>query len=234
LRRTGHIRVWDLESGEVAFQEARCTQGLELTADGRLVSSGPRELRLWNLEDGSSTLLRERDAAVAWLAVSADGRYVLTSEVDSWDFTAATSRLLLLDLQEGSAEALSSHGNRVFRVAFDPTGQVVVTGDLDGVVRASPATGGEPHLLTGHEGMVVNVAVSPDGRWIASAGSDGTIRLWPMPDVSARPLHALPYEELLARVGALTNLRAVPDEESPAGYKIEPGPFPGWEQMPFW
>jgi WD40 repeat protein len=88
-----------------------------------------------------------------------------------------------------------------------------------------------PHLLFGHELGVASAAVSPDGKWIASAG-DGTIRLWPMPE--GTPLHTLPYEELLAKLRSLTNVRLVPDESSETGYRVEIGPFPGWKKFPTW
>ena len=59
-----------------------------------------------------------------------------------------------------------------------------------------------------------------------------TIRLWPMPE--DEPFHTLPYEDLLARLRALTNLRAVIDEASPTGYRIEAEPFAGWGEVPTW
>jgi hypothetical protein len=48
------------------------------------------------------------------------------------------------------------------------------------------------------------------------------------------PFHTLPYEELLDRLRAVTNLRVVPDEESASGYRIEIDPFPGWAEVPEW
>jgi len=48
------------------------------------------------------------------------------------------------------------------------------------------------------------------------------------------PLHTLPYDALLTRLRALTNLRVVPDPASATGYKLEPGPFPGWANAPEW
>ena len=70
--------------------------------------------------------------------------------------------------------------------------------------------------------------------WIASTGQDNTLRLWPMPDLDKPPLHALPHDELLAKLKSLTNLRAVRVPNSDTDWKIELGPFPGWKDVPTW
>ena len=49
-----------------------------------------------------------------------------------------------------------------------------------------------------------------------------------------RPLHTLPREELLGRLRALTNFRAVRDESVPGGYRIDFDEFPGFETLPTW
>jgi hypothetical protein len=48
------------------------------------------------------------------------------------------------------------------------------------------------------------------------------------------PFYTLPYAELLDRLRSLTNYRAVPDEESSAGYRIEFDRLPAWEELPTW
>jgi WD40 repeat protein len=118
--------------------------------------------------------------------------------------------------------------------AYDRSDRLLATGDAAGTVRVGPASGGEPHLLLGHKGTVWSLTFSPDGHWLASSGDDGTIRLWPVPDVTEPPLHTLPLDVLLARLRTHTNLRAVPDPRSSNGYKLEPGPFPGWAHPPEW
>jgi hypothetical protein len=55
-----------------------------------------------------------------------------------------------------------------------------------------------------------------------------------MPDVSRAAFHTLPYEELMARLRALTNLQVVEDGASATGYRLDVGPFPGWKDVPTW
>ena len=38
----------------------------------------------------------------------------------------------------------------------------------------------------------------------------------------------------MARLAGVTNLQVVPDPESSTGYKLELGPFRGWETAPSW
>jgi hypothetical protein len=58
------------------------------------------------------------------------------------------------------------------------------------------------------------------------------VALKPTPDLSKPPLYTLPYDELLAKLRSLTNLRAVPDPAANTGWKVEIGPFPGWANVP--
>jgi WD40 repeat protein len=244
LRPSGNlIELWDLQSGEVRTLDPR-VEGqecgtdpsmhsvafeVEFTSDGRLLSAGLSGLRLWNLDDGTNALLRPcATDRVSLLGGSLEDRYLLAEA----DIAQKTSTLSFHDLRAGVSRELTSHGNAVCSVALDPKGEIAVTGSFDGVVRVGPVTDETPHLLYGHDLPVESVAVSPDGQWIASGGNDGTIRLWPMP--TGRPLHTLPYGELLARLRSFTNLRVVPDEGSETGYRVEAGPFPGWAVQPEW
>jgi len=230
------IRVWETSSWleaavlEFGVGEEPCANSLQFTQDGRLLAASHSELQRWNLDTGERELLYE--GAMQSFAASADGRRVAVSvaAIPGGQFGS----VVLLDLDSNTATSLDAFGDEVVTVAIDPEGTFVVTGSLGGEVRAGPLTGENPHLFLGHESAVNRVVIDPRGCWIASAGDDTTVRLWPMPDLSKPPLHTLPHDELIAKLKTLTNLRVIRDEESATGWKLEVGPFPGWETVPSW
>jgi len=229
------VRVRDLLTGQSQILDAgdgETINHLQFTGNGDLwVASGPK-LRRWQLNLDPPRVVAELDLSVPDATgvflddLSPDGRLALLG--------GDAGRLWIQDLDTSEARELSSHAERVGRAIFDPTGEIVVSSAELGVVRVGLVLGGDAHFLLGHQGEITALAVSPDGRWVASGATDKTIRLWPMPDLDKPPLHTLPHDELIAKLQSLTNLRAVRDPESSTGWKIEIGPFPGWEEVPTW
>ena len=239
-RACWNVRLWDLKTGETHLLDvgegAAPIEDLEFTPDGRLLVASADSLRLWNVEERTYELIGELGKGCSVVELSRDGR---TAACISGEQRAGPVlyRAFVYDIETGARRRLppleSSQGHdELWDIAIDPTGTLVATGDETGSVRVGPVTGGEPHLLLGHEGVVTAVAFSPDGEWIASAGADHTVRLWPVP--KGRPLHTLPYNELLEKLRSLTNVRVVPDEDSSTGYRIDFEPFPGFAKVPVW
>jgi WD40 repeat protein len=243
------VRVWDLETDAVQslplVPSGDTVEGgydwgvnsLGFESEKSLLAAGSGGVRRFDIETGKSEWIWKLDKGMhASMALSSDARRLLATALP-WDPDREEDHpVVLFDLAEGREKPITSHGNRVKAVALDREGQIMVTGDAQGVIRAGLADGSEPHLLFGHSGGQFppnGLAVSPDGRWIAS--TDQTeIRLWPMPDLTKPPLHTMPLDQLLAKLIELTNLEVIEDETSPTGYRLEIGPFPGWETMPEW
>ncbi len=238
------LRVVDLESGQDrVFSVAHLTdeswpgfEELRFAPDGSLFAAGQRGVcRLLLPSDPGGTVSSETVYAAdrARINLSRDGRYILAC-VATGIQRNQFDELVILHLIKHTSRRITTHGRRLFYATFDPSGHIIVTGDIDGIVRAGPASGEEPHLLLGpNAGMVTAVAVSPDSRWIASVTDEG-IHLWPMPDMKKPPLHTLSHAELMMKLDALTNLRVVPDAASSTGWKLDIGPFPGWAVVPDW
>ncbi len=114
-----------------------------------LVTVATGAIHIWDLQDGTSREIRPclgKDYE-SYVAMDAGRRRFLVSDANK---TTRVTTLTLYDLETGTSSEISSHGNRVYVVAIDPTGTLLVTGDRDGVVRVGPVSGKEPHLLFGH------------------------------------------------------------------------------------
>jgi WD40 repeat protein len=239
------LNVWDLASGRgrsvslSAFTEPSWScDAVAFARDGTVLVGGNGGILRVVLPDDPNAAPSAEALYVAGRAgfvMSRDGGKLLAFAARSPD-AGGVEELLLFDLLTRTSKRITTHGQRLSGAAvFDPSGRLIVTGDNDGVVRVGPATGEEPHLLLGgHSGGVTSVAVSPDGRWVASVSDGGAFNLWPMPDVTKPPLHTLPHAELMAKLGALTNVRVVRDPTSSTGWKLDVGPFPGWRDVPTW
>src|SRR5262249_33084042 len=192
----------------------------------------------WNLERGTHRLIATSDLApvrcsnIFVVAKNSPDLLICLGNAGGGD-REVTSELKVIDVRKGTSYPILTHGNRVSAVAVDPSGTILVTGDIDGIVRVGPITGEEPHLLFGHHDIIGSVAVDPELRWIASSeGGNPVIRMWAMP--TGKPLQTLPYDELLKKLSSLTNVRVIDDAKDPSGYQIQMDPFPGWKNVPTW
>jgi len=89
------------------------------------------------------------------------------------------------DLETGKRVPFAAHESWVFALAFDPSGETIVTGGCDGRLIWWPATAENPapiRTIAAHRGWIRSVAVSPDGTLVATGGNDRIVRLWSCAD----------------------------------------------------
>jgi WD40 repeat protein len=231
---SGVAHVWHVDSGEHwVLSDPKVQAGaehfLQFTPDGqRLVGGGGGGVVVWDLKDGTT-----RHLGPGWSGdVSSDGRYFYTGV--GVVHGGLSHQVVVYDLATSQSSVIRTDEGMVASVALDQEETRIISTGRAGEFRVGPIGGEEPHLMFGNKGWVLRSCVSPDNRWIATPSADGAVRLWPMPDLAKPPLHTLPHYELIAKLKALTNLRAVRDAESSTGWKIEIGPFPGWAEVPEW
>jgi WD40 repeat protein len=222
------VRLVDLQTGRK--QDLDPGDGMDITniaflPDGRVLTSNFGALRRLDPRTGSS----ERLAAPPGIAfLGPDRRHVLILHTTNPNFPIGPASVF--DLKDGRGWPLSTHGDQVTLMAWAPSGQQIVTGSRDGLVRVGPMTGEEPHLLIGHQGPVWGVRFDPTGRLVASTSEDGTVRIWPIP--TGQPIHTLARDALLEKLRSLTNVRIVRDATTPTRYRVSVVRFQGWRDAP--
>jgi WD40 repeat protein len=185
----GRITIWDAATGKALLTlpgHASLTLSIGFSPDGaRLFSCSchplklnrPGEVKVWDLKAAKEVLTIPQPNHVNCAALSPDGRFVATANVDNtakiWD--AATGKLV---------RSLSGHPAAVRSVTFSPDGRRIASGGVDGSLRIwDSATGNVRLTLPGHQGVVVDLAYSADGRRLATATFElafgkGEVKVW--------------------------------------------------------
>ena len=201
----GTPRVWDLEKGHsrVLARDAGVVNAVAVTPDGRAAVSGSREvwlggdkyvgrgktLRVWDLETGHFRVLQGHSSDVNAVAVTPDGRCVVSGSNESYEKT-----LRVWDLETGHSRVLQGHTSIVGAVAVTPDGRHAVSAGVWNLnfseCRRDPPRVWD--LKTGHSRVLqihtaeegglawgaIGLAVTPDGRRAVSGGEDKTLRVW--------------------------------------------------------
>jgi RNA polymerase sigma factor (sigma-70 family) len=173
------LEVWEVATGKVKchLQGHGCRiNGMAFTADGRgLLAAGnvgeSGEIDYWDLPTGQLRSIRKVRPDAANVAVSRDGRRVLST---SW------AGLFLWDLNCLSRERTWQTPSAGLTCGlFDSRGGRLMCGSRDGTIRLWDVADGKClATLEGHAGATCALALLPDGQTLASAGMDMTVKLW--------------------------------------------------------
>jgi len=173
--REGTIRLQSLGGGEARTLHGheRSVEGVAFSPDGRRLASCSRDLsvRLWDAGTGALVRTwRGHHDNVRSVAVAADG----TVASASYDRT-----IRLWREGQGCIATLRGHTNLVRLVAFDGTGEGLVSVGGEGAVKLwSRTADSDPARLVGHAQVVMDMAESPDGSRLATVSGDGAVRVW--------------------------------------------------------
>jgi WD40 repeat protein len=118
-------------------------------------------------------LLSGHEDPVSCVAVSPDGKYIVSGSDDS------TIRVWDAETGEMIGRPLEGHGDGASCVAFFPDGKCIVSGSWDRTMRVWNVESGQENgpSFQVHDGVIRSISVSSSGKTIAS-GSDDKMCLW--------------------------------------------------------
>ncbi|NJN87298.1 MAG: WD40 repeat domain-containing protein, partial [Leptolyngbyaceae cyanobacterium SL_7_1] len=189
------IRLWDVAEGHSVGEPLRGhrdgIQAIAFTPSGDRILSGSVDYtaRLWEWQE-------VHDVATGLQGFNADNKVFDLSFVDHatqvvsvtydgivgiWKWDAEQQQYI-----QGEDVQLSQGDTDVYALAYHPSANLVVTGNLDGTLRLW-GLNGQPRTtaIDAHESYVNSIAISTDGRWIVSGAEDSTVRIW---DAFGNPL----------------------------------------------
>jgi WD40 repeat protein len=176
------VRIWNAHSGKqtgfnLHFEEP--LTAVAFTSDGKKVLTASRGKMVYLWDADKSVLVRAlpHPDEVRCLAVSPDGRLLLTGSVDH------TARLwdLATGLPLGPPQA---YPQQIQAAAFGPDGRLMLIGGDDKGAQLREVFRGMLRHTLAVPGETVNVvAFSPNGQLVLTAGGDfsnkqGSVRLW--------------------------------------------------------
>ncbi len=201
------LGLWDLETGKLTRRftgHAAAVRSVAFSPNGKIAFSGAedRTVRRWNLDNGESVLFSSQGptlltpspfgssgahlAAVACVAVSADGRRVLSAGGGPASMTLGTrtarisgtdNRVRLWDAATGQQICFEEgHTKELLCVGFSPDGRFAVSAGLDKTIRvlwlskaeADAAPGKLAQLALASESPRIPVLVKQQGRLVSA------------------------------------------------------------------
>ncbi|MCK5648091.1 MAG: hypothetical protein KAI22_04355, partial [Gammaproteobacteria bacterium] len=172
------VYQWDIETQQLnkIFPELeKSISAIKVTSDGAgLLIACAENILLMDINSGKQlSLFSNHQADVIAMAITADGRFVLSSD-DKGHF-------YLWRLLTGEVMAdFTDKKNTVTTIVVTPDGRFALTGQRNNnsVLIWDMTTGKCISELQEHENIVTSIAVTSNGRYLLSASADASLRLW--------------------------------------------------------
>jgi len=170
----GSLHLWDRQGKLLHYLRGHNAEvrGLAFSPNGDLLASASRDktVKLWDRQGKLLKTLSGHTEKVDGVTFSPDGETLATA---GWDG--------VVNLWSRKGERLNTIQacGQASSVAFNPNGQMLVVGCIDGnTVKLLDQSGETLVSLKGHTAAVVSVSFSPDGQIVASSATDRTAKLW--------------------------------------------------------
>jgi WD40 repeat protein len=141
------------------------------------------------------TIVIRQDSLINAIAVSSDGKNILTGTSDN--------KVFLYDLRGNLLHVFEGNKEGINAVAFSPDGKSVLAGSDDKTARLWDLNGNLLQVFSGHRDKISSVAFSFDGKNILTGSNDKTVRLW---DLKGNALQVISGD-----VGEISSVSFSPD-----------------------
>jgi WD40 repeat protein/serine/threonine protein kinase len=177
--RDGTARLWQISheayrGARFVHKELVTTANFNSRGDQVVTASEGGAVRIWDRTgDKPGENIRPHDGIAVWsLALSADGRRLLTGAVDG--------KAQLWDVEHRSLIATMTYPGRISTVALSPDGKRAIAGGADQSAKVWSLDDVQPVLLFSlpHDGEVTAASFSSDGTRILTGSSDHKVRVW--------------------------------------------------------
>ena len=206
----GFVRVWDVAAGTLLSSlTVPSATALDVSSDGQLIATVGADggLRLSQRPGGPPKLLPGHSQPVSGVAVSKDGKQVITVSADQ-----TVRRFDLVAAKE--LQAYAGQSGPATSLATTPNFEVVATGSATGLLKFWKLDGTDLRSLSGHTGTIPALTFHPGGKHLASGGQDGTIRIWQLPPgvPTLLPGHAAPVTAIAVSPSGKLTVTAAADK----------------------
>ncbi|MEZ6139523.1 MAG: protein kinase [Zavarzinella sp.] len=157
---------------------------------GAILDTIPNRLRGWEHSilaqqlPGGYMTLSGHDRDVIDLAISSDGKHVVSAGVDR------SLRVWNSDTGE-CVHVISGLGSAIQTVNFHPKDNIIISGSNDGTLRIwDVISGKQTRVILAHESPIFCVRWFPSGRGFATASNDGMIHLYNDQGKLLKKIHA--------------------------------------------
>ena len=148
--------------------------------DGKTLASGDeyKTIHLWDIETKTSRAIFKANVSFQALAFSPNGKLLVSGSGDGsvriWDATVKEQKGINGKISQYLPSlTLKGHKDKVSNIAFSPDGKLLLTGSVDGTIRAwDITTGSQKYICPGHSEEITGIGISDKD------GSLTTVHSW--------------------------------------------------------
>ena len=173
----GKIHIWRTSDDQIVHNLSGHISwifGLTFSHDNKLLASGGEDktVRLWNLENDTSTILGVHENSVWALAFSSDDKLLASG---------GEGRIMIFDTATRQCiKSFEAHTDKVFSVAFNNDNSILISASANNEICIWDAKNNYSLIkkLTDHNATVRCVSYNSDNTHIASCDWHGKIIIW--------------------------------------------------------